>query len=64
MIPTSQDYYERRAHEHRNHARTARPEQQRIHNRLAEVYTLLARLHVLSHPVRLRHGPATPGTDE
>lgn len=64
MIPTSHDYYERRAHEHRNHARTARPEQQRIHARLAEIYTLLARIHALRNPVRLRRGPARPGTRE
>lgn len=63
MIPRSQDYYARRAHEHRNLAVTARPELQRIHNRLAEVYTLLARIHALRQPVR-RRGRAMPGTGE
>ncbi|HTH28936.1 MAG TPA: hypothetical protein VL918_10755 [Sphingobium sp.] len=63
MIPTSHDYYACRAREHRNLASTARPELQRIHERLAEVYTLLAKIRRLRQP-RLRRGIAMPGTSE
>lgn len=64
MIPASHDYYACRARAHRNLASTARPELQRIHERLAEVYTLLAKIRRLRQPVRLRRGIAMPGPSE